>query len=134
VKKLACMLGVLGAAVCLSATGAVAWDVFDNMVGSLQTPWQGQGQLPWQGQSSSQGQPPLQGYAKGNETGGIIPWSPDNELVAREVANAYCQGYGKYPRITGVHRQYGDYISFNCLWTPDAARYGLPEVRLRSQR
>jgi hypothetical protein len=68
--------------------------------------------------------------AKGNDTGGIIPWSPDTELQARGLADAFCGTYGKYGRITGVHRQYGDYISFNCLWDPSAARFALPEVRV----
>jgi hypothetical protein len=31
-----------------------------------------------------------------------------------------------------VHRMYGDYIAFNCLWRPDIARYQIPAVRTRS--
>jgi len=64
----------------------------------------------------------------GNDTSGIIPWSRANEAVAREVAQAHCAHYGKYGRITGVDRRYGQYISFNCLWSPRIARYVLPEV------
>ncbi len=30
--------------------------------------------------------------------------------------------YGEYARITGVNRRYGEYISFNCLWSPRIAR------------
>jgi hypothetical protein len=67
-------------------------------------------------------------YLKGNDTGGIIAWSPSSELQARELTDQFCARWGKYPRITGVHRQYGDYISFNCLWNPRVARYALPEV------
>ena len=67
-----------------------------------------------------------------NDTGGIIPWSCENEAMAPQIAAAYCARWDKYPRITSVHRQYGDYIAFNCLWSPYAARYGLPAVRTRN--
>jgi hypothetical protein len=69
---------------------------------------------------------------RGNDTGGIIPWSCENEAAARETAGAYCAGWNKYARITSVHRMYGDYIAFNCLWRPDIAPYQLPAVRTRS--
>ena len=69
---------------------------------------------------------------RGNDTGGIIPWSCENEADSQEVAGAYCAGWGKFARITSVHRMYGDYIAFNCLWRPDIARYQLPVVRTRS--
>jgi hypothetical protein len=70
---------------------------------------------------------------KGNDTGGIIAWTPENEPQAKAWATAFCKQYNKYPRITGVQRQLGNYISFNCLWTPYVARYALPEVRLRGE-
>jgi hypothetical protein len=66
----------------------------------------------------------------GNDTGGMIAWSRDAEFRARDLAADYCAWYGKYARITGINRQYGQYISFNCLWHPEVARYQLPEVRL----
>ena len=69
---------------------------------------------------------------RGNDTGGIIPWSCENEVAAHEIAADYCARWDKYPRITGVHRQYGDYISFNCLWNPKQARWILPKVHTRS--
>jgi hypothetical protein len=69
---------------------------------------------------------------RGNDTGGIIPWSCENEAAALEVAGAFCAGWNKYARITSVHRTYGDYIAFNCLWRPDTARFQLPVVRTRS--
>ena len=73
------------------------------------------------------------GYVhRGNDTGGIIPWSCENEADARAIAAAFCAGYGKYARITSVHRVYGDYIGFNCLWRPNIARYQIPAVRTRS--
>jgi hypothetical protein len=69
---------------------------------------------------------------KGNDTGGIIAWSCENEVAAPQIAAAHCAGWGKYPRISSVHRQYGDYIAFNCLWNPRMARYALPAVPTRS--
>ena len=67
----------------------------------------------------------------GNDTGGIIPWSCENEAVAQHAAGAFCAQYRKYARITSVTRRYGDYISFNCLWSPYVARYDLPAVPTR---
>ncbi|HZO44251.1 MAG TPA: hypothetical protein VFB68_00015 [Xanthobacteraceae bacterium] len=69
---------------------------------------------------------------RGNDTGGIIPYSCENEVAAREIAGAYCASWNKYARITSVHRIYGDYIAFNCLWRPDTARFQIPPVRTRS--
>ena len=68
----------------------------------------------------------------GNDTGGIIPWSCENEAVARQAAAGYCARFNKYGRITGVHREYGDYISFNCLWAPNIERTARPEVAVRT--
>jgi len=68
----------------------------------------------------------------GNDTGGIIPWSCENEAVAHQTAAGYCAQWHKYARITAVNRQYGDYISFNCLWRPDIGRFNLPAVPTRS--
>lgn len=69
---------------------------------------------------------------RGNDTGGIIPWSCENEVDARAIAGAYCERWNKVARITSVHRMYGDYIAFNCLWRPDIARFQIPAVRTRS--
>jgi len=69
---------------------------------------------------------------RGNDTGGIIPWSCENEAAAREIAGAYCASWNKYARITSVHRIYGDYIAFNCLWRPGIARWQIPAVGTRS--
>jgi hypothetical protein len=54
----------------------------------------------------------------GNDTGGIIPWSPQNELARHAIASQHCAWYGKIARISSVHRQYGDYIGFHCLFPP----------------
>jgi hypothetical protein len=68
----------------------------------------------------------------GNDTGGIIPWSCENEAWATQAAAGYCARFSKYARITGVNRQYGDYISFNCLWSPSVDRYAHPAVAMRT--
>jgi hypothetical protein len=68
----------------------------------------------------------------GNDTGGIISWSCENEAMAQQIAAEYCARWDKYHRITSVHRQYGDFIGFNCLWSPHVNRYALPAVRTRN--
>ena len=67
-----------------------------------------------------------------NDTCGIIPWSFENEAVAQRVAAAYCARWDKYHRITSVHRQYGDFIAFACLWAPHINPYAIPAVATRS--
>lgn len=52
----------------------------------------------------------------GNDTGGLIVWSPDSEQVAFAASGAHCAAYGKQARITSVHRQYGHYIGFACAF------------------
>lgn len=69
---------------------------------------------------------------RGNDTGGIIPWSCENEAAARDIAADHCARYDKVARITSVHRIYGAYIGFNCLWRPDIAHYQIPAVRTRT--
>jgi hypothetical protein len=70
---------------------------------------------------------------RGNDTGGIIPWSCENEAAAPQITAEYCARWDKYPRITGVDRHYGDYISFNCLWNPRQGRWILPKMPTRSR-
>ena len=67
-----------------------------------------------------------------NDTGGIIPWSCENEAMAQQIAADYCARWDKHHRITSVHRQYGDFIAFACLWSPHINRFALPAVRTRS--
>ena len=71
-------------------------------------------------------------WVKGNDTGGIISWSCEAEAMAPAIAAEHCAWHNKYPRITSVHRQYGDYIAFNCLWNPRQARWAMPAVPTRS--
>lgn len=54
----------------------------------------------------------------GNDTGGIIPYSPAVEPVYRDLAAAYCAQWGRLSHITSVHRRYGEYISFSCIDKP----------------
>jgi hypothetical protein len=83
--------------------------------------------------SLSASQAGAQAYvSNGNDTGGIIPWSCEAEPVARYVAAAHCARWDKYARISSVHRRYGDYIAFNCLWNPRQARWALPAVPTRT--
>lgn len=58
----------------------------------------------------------------GNDTGGIITWSPEHALVARDWAAEHCARYNKYARITSVSARYGDYIAFTCQFDPRASR------------
>lgn len=60
--------------------------------------------------------------AKGNDTGGIIPWSPEAEAGARAYAQQNCAAFGKYAVITSVRRTYGDYIAYTCQWDPPRGR------------
>jgi hypothetical protein len=53
----------------------------------------------------------------GNDTGGIIPWSPALRAYGyRTAAQDHCSGYGKLARITSVHARYGDYVGFECVF------------------
>jgi hypothetical protein len=54
--------------------------------------------------------------ATGNDTGGIIPWSPENQLNARALAQAGCDRYGKLARLTSSDRRYGGYIAYRCVF------------------
>jgi hypothetical protein len=54
----------------------------------------------------------------GNDTGGIIPYSPDVDGIYREMAAQWCARWDRLSHITSVHRIYGDYISFVCIDKP----------------
>ena len=54
----------------------------------------------------------------GNDTGGIIPWSPAAERDALDIAQRNCGQFHKYAAITTIHREYGDYIVYDCRWEP----------------
>ena len=50
----------------------------------------------------------------GNSTGGIIPWTPENQLVARDWAATHCAYYNKVAEMGRIYARYGEYISFIC--------------------
>lgn len=54
----------------------------------------------------------------GNDTGGIIPYSPSLEGFYPQIAADYCARWARLSHVTSVHRQYGDYISFVCIDRP----------------
>jgi hypothetical protein len=56
--------------------------------------------------------------SKGNDTGGIIPWSPENEQDSFAIATAQCGRWNKFPLATSIHRVPGDYIAYQCVWDP----------------
>ena len=53
---------------------------------------------------------------RGNDTGGIIPWSQEAELMANQRAGMHCGRFNKVAIITSIHRTYGDYIGFICAF------------------
>jgi hypothetical protein len=61
---------------------------------------------------------PPEWWIRGNDTGGIIPYSPGLEGTYRELAAAHCARWGRLSHVTSVHRRYGDYISFVCMDRP----------------
>jgi hypothetical protein len=71
--------------------------------------------------------------AKGNDTGGIIPWTPENEVNAFQIASAQCAHWNKYAVATSLHRQLGDYIGYRCVWDAPgtvAVRRGHVDVKI----
>ena len=52
----------------------------------------------------------------GNDTGGIIQWTPETDLIYRDIATAHCARWHRIASITSVHRAYGDYIGFVCRY------------------
>ena len=54
----------------------------------------------------------------GNDTGGIIPYSPAIERIYRDMAADHCARWGRLSHITSVRRRYGEYVSFVCIDKP----------------
>ena len=52
----------------------------------------------------------------GNDTGGIIQWTPWVDHVYRNIAADYCAKWNRQAQITSVHRRYGEYVGFACLY------------------
>ena len=59
----------------------------------------------------------------GNSTGGIIPWSPENQASAREYAEQHCGAFGKVPEIGKIYARPGEYISFTCHFPNDGPSF-----------
>jgi hypothetical protein len=53
---------------------------------------------------------------RGNDTGGIIAWTPEIAGTYREMAAGFCALWDKVPVITSVHKVYGDYVGFRCYF------------------
>lgn len=67
---------------------------------------------------------------RGNDLGGIIPWSPEIATVYRNIAAGFCARWDKVSVITSVHDVYGDYVGFRCYfprgYDPRKGQYALP--------
>ena len=57
-------------------------------------------------------------WITGNDTGGIIPYSPDLEGVYQQMAAGLLRALAAAVAHHIVHRTYGDYISFVCIDKP----------------
>jgi hypothetical protein len=53
---------------------------------------------------------------RGNDTGGIIPYTPAPRSAFLDIAAIHCARYNKLARITSIHRRYGDYVAFACAF------------------
>lgn len=51
----------------------------------------------------------------GNDTGGIIQWTPEIDPIYHEIAAAHCARWNRLAAITSVRPTYGDYIGFRCI-------------------
>ncbi len=54
----------------------------------------------------------------GNDIGGIFPYSPDVEPIYRDIAADHCARWGRFAKVTGIHRVYGEYVGFVCYDRP----------------
>jgi len=52
----------------------------------------------------------------GNDTGGIIQWTPGIDHVYRNIAADHCAKWNRRAEITSVNRRYGGYVGFVCLY------------------
>ena len=54
-------------------------------------------------------------WITGNDTGGIIPYSPAIETTYKQMAADWCARWSRLSHVTSVHRVYGDYVSLVCI-------------------
>jgi hypothetical protein len=66
----------------------------------------------------------------GNDTGGIIQWTPEVDHFYREIAVEHCARYYRYAGISSVRHRYGEYIGFRCVYDRrfDPRKMGWPPV------
>ena len=50
----------------------------------------------------------------GNDTGGIIQWTPEIAHIYHSIAAEHCARWNRIAEITSVHARYGDYVGFVC--------------------
>ena len=62
----------------------------------------------------------------GNDIGGIFPYSPDVEPIYRDIAADHCARWGRFAKVTGIHRVYGEYVGFVCYDRPGRIRSASP--------
>jgi len=64
----------------------------------------------------------------GNDTGGIIQWTPETDQIYNDIAAAHCARWNRLAGITSVPHAYGDYIGFQCVYDRrfDPRNAGLP--------
>src|SRR5262245_16689446 len=69
----------------------------------------------------------------GNDSGGIISWSPEVQRAYPQMAAEHCARWNKVAVITSVHPWYGDFIGFECRWPRgyDPAKEGWGALRVR---
>ncbi len=64
----------------------------------------------------------------GNDTGGIIQWTPEIDKSYKDIAVAHCARFNRFAGISSVHRVYGDYIGFQCIYDRRYDPRNLPRV------
>jgi hypothetical protein len=52
----------------------------------------------------------------GNDSGGIIQWTPEIDPYYRAMAAEHCGRWHRFAKITSAHRWYGEFIGFVCLY------------------
>jgi hypothetical protein len=57
--------------------------------------------------------------AYGNDTGGIIPYTPDLKPAQyRALAAEYCARWNRLSQLTSIDREYGGFVGFVCIDRP----------------
>ena len=52
----------------------------------------------------------------GNDTGGIMPRTPETARHYKQIAVAHCARWHRYAGISSIHHVAGDYIGFRCIY------------------